>query len=157
MTILQQIYNESFDINKLTNNQLANLLAQLKIKTTNERLNELKNEYEIKKKKYNEMLEEKNNILKTETINKLKATMKVKLQEVPMAEYCWKGVKNAFPFGLPFKDVGEMDVIKIDEETGNIIIRRNSTIEYLKSYDESLYYRNGMWISGDRIRANLIC
>lgn len=155
LTILKQIYSNEFNIDKITHNQLANLLAQLKIKPSDEKMSELQAEYEIKKNEYNDILKEKKNILKLETINKLKTTMKVKLSEVPLAEYCWKNVKHAFPCGMPFKDVGEMEVVKIDEETGNITVKRFCSYDLSQSYSLLLHYCNGKWYQDDRIRAEL--
>jgi hypothetical protein len=87
LTILKQIYQDMFDVDKLTCNQMANLLATLKLQPSDEKLNDLHLDYEIKKQKYHQQIADQQLKLKNETLNKLKLTMKVKVEEIPLANY----------------------------------------------------------------------
>lgn len=153
LTILKQIYQDMFDMNKLTCNQMANLLATLKLRPSDEKLNDLHLEYEITTQKYHQQLFEQQLKLKNETLDKLKLTMKVKVEEIPLADYAWKNVKDSLWF-LNWKSIGEMDVVEIDESTGNIVIKR----DYGKygHCEQKLMYSQTFWFSGDRLRAELI-
>ena len=137
-----------FNIDHLKHNQLANLLASLKLVPSDTRLNELQLEHEMQKQLYHQQREQQNQKVKNETLDKLKLTMKVKVKEIPYTDYAWKHVKHSLWY-LCFKDIGEMDVIEIDDKTGNIVVNINSTTTKLN-------YSGGMWFNDDRTRATLL-